>query len=58
MARGMSLRELERRSGISHSALGRYENGQCSPRLDDVYAIAAALDVTIWDLLPDVNPFL
>lgn len=54
----MSLRELERRSGISHSALGRYENGQCSPRLDDVYAIAAALNVTIWDLLPEINPFL
>ena len=56
-ASGVSLRALSWRTGISRASLHRWENGLRSPTVDEVYAVAAALNITIWDLLPVVNPF-
>lgn len=46
----ITLRELEKKTGISHSALGNYENNVRSPRLDQLEMIAKALDIKISDL--------
>lgn len=46
-ANGITLRELERRSGISKSALQRIESGKTSPTLDQLDRIAIALNVNI-----------
>ena len=48
--RGMTLRQLEERSGISRSTLQRLESGQQSPTLDQLDWIADALDVSISQL--------
>ena len=57
MARGWTLRDLAQKTGISPTTLHRYESWQRSPRMDDLYKIACALDVTICDLLPNVKPY-
>lgn len=49
-ARGLSLRELSARCGISKSALQRMESGEISPTLDQLDRIAAALDVPLTKL--------
>lgn len=48
--RGMTLRQLEERSGISRSTLQRLESGQQSPTLDQLDWIADALNVSISQL--------
>lgn len=48
--RGMTLRQLEERSGISRSTLQRLESGQQSPTLDQLDWIADALHVSISQL--------
>ena len=47
---GISLKELERRTGISKSALNNYENGKRSPNLLQLELIAKALDTSISNL--------
>lgn len=48
--KGFTLMELEKLTGISHSALGNYENNKRSPRLDQLALIADALNLNITDL--------
>lgn len=48
--KGISLKELERRTGISKSALNYYENGIRYPDLQQLERIAAALDTSISNL--------
>lgn len=55
--RGWTLRELERRTGISRAMLCRYENGQTSPNLEAVFEIAQAFNIRVCDLVPEVNGF-
>lgn len=47
---GISLVELERRTGISKTALNTYENGKRSPTLHQLEKIAAALNTSISNL--------
>lgn len=49
-ARQLSQGQLEGRAGLSHNAISRIENGQVSPRLDTLEAIAVALDLSIEEL--------
>ena len=49
-ARGLSLRELERRSGVSKTALQRIETEAVSPTLNQLDLIADALDCSISQL--------
>lgn len=44
---GLTLQQLEQRTGISRSTLDRIENGQIVPRLDQLEAIAAATGTRI-----------
>lgn len=40
-------------AGITPQHFGRIERGQASPTVDTLYGIAAALEVSIYYLLPD-----
>lgn len=48
--RGMNLRQLESKSGISRSALSRIERGEVIPDLYELEKIAEGLGVGIVDL--------
>jgi transcriptional regulator with XRE-family HTH domain len=48
--RGMSLRKLERMTGISKSTLHNIENKRKSPTLDELELIAKALKCAMTDL--------
>ncbi len=50
--RGLSLRDLARRSGVDAAALSRYERGRKTPSADTIETIAAALGVEV-DLRPE-----
>ena len=48
--KGLTLRDLERLSGISRAQLGRIENGQSDPTLQTMCRIAKALNMKIEDV--------
>lgn len=48
--RGVTLIELAKRTGISKSTLGNFENGLTTPNLLQLEKIARALNVHITDL--------
>ena len=48
--RGVTLRELSMRTGISKSALDNYENGIRYPNMNQMELIAKALDTSISNL--------
>ncbi len=45
--RSLSMKQLAGRSGVSLSALGRYERGKRFPGLDSAVLLAEALDVPV-----------
>lgn len=47
----LTLRELARRSSVSHSQLSKIERGVCKPLEPTANAIAAGLGVEVSDLL-------
>ena len=49
--RGLSLRELADRLGVSPSLISQIETGRANPSVSTLYAIAAELDVSLDDLL-------
>ena len=53
---GMTLRELGKRAGVSAGFLSRLENGQISPSLDTLQAIATALEVPMFYFLNSALP--
>ena len=48
--RGLTLRQLEELTGIGKTTLNYIENGLVSPTLNQIEAIARALDVNMSDL--------
>lgn len=46
LAAGLSQKELADRSGLSHSTIGRIESDRDWPRVNSLFKIAHALDVT------------
>ena len=50
MKRGITLRELSKRTGISKSALDNYENGIRCPNMNQMELIAKALNTSISNL--------
>lgn len=48
--KGITLRELSKRTGISKSALDNYENGIRCPNMNQIELIAKALDTSISNL--------
>ena len=51
--KGITLKELSLRTGISKSALQRIESGKVSPTLEKLEIIAKALGVRITDLFKE-----
>jgi transcriptional regulator with XRE-family HTH domain len=49
--RGQSLDELSRQAGVSKSMLSQIERNQANPTVAVVWRLAAALGVTVADLL-------
>jgi len=52
---GISLGELEKRTGITNSALSKIERGLVAVSAENLYAISQALDVSIEWLLTGVD---
>lgn len=52
--RGLTLKQLEAVTGIGKTTLNNIENGLVSPTLNQLEAIARALDVKISDLYDSV----
>lgn len=52
--RGLTLKQLEATTGIGKTTLNNIENGLVSPTLNQLEAIARALDVKISDLYDSV----
>ncbi len=50
-ARGLSLSELSRRSGIGKATLSQLEAGSGNPTIETVFSLSRALEVAISDLL-------
>lgn len=48
--RGLTLRQLEELTGIGKTTLNNIENGLVSPTLNQIEAIARAMDVNMSDL--------
>ncbi len=51
LAKGLSLRELARRTGTSKALLSQIENSQANPTIDVLDRIATALNLSIADLI-------
>lgn len=53
--RGLTIDELNRAVGCSPNSnvVGQWERGEHLPRLDNLYALADALGVSVYDLLPE-----
>jgi transcriptional regulator with XRE-family HTH domain len=49
--RGLSLRELAQRLGVSASLISQVETGRANPSVSTLYAIATELDVSLDELL-------
>lgn len=49
--RGLTLRELAQRLGVSPSMISQIETGRASPSVSTLYAIASELDVSLDELL-------
>ena len=52
-ARGLALQELASRCGLSASFLSQIERGVCAPSIVSIYRICRALNVSVFQLLPD-----
>ena len=50
LARGLSQEELTFRAGVHRTYLGGIERGERNPALENIAAIAKALDVTLPEL--------
>jgi transcriptional regulator with XRE-family HTH domain/quercetin dioxygenase-like cupin family protein len=49
--RGMSLRALARRVGLSPSLISQIETGKCQPSVSTLYAITTALGISVQEVL-------
>src|ERR671921_265211 len=52
-ARGLSLRDLAQRLGVSPSLISQIELGRANPSVSTLYAIVAELDISLDELLFD-----
>ena len=55
-ARGMSQAELAEATGLSQSAISRFERGAYNPSLPNMRSIARALNCSVGDLLGENRP--
>jgi len=50
---GLTLQELEKRSGIGYASISDYENNKVEPRRDTLEKLAKALEIDVNDLLKE-----
>ncbi|MBF0517195.1 MAG: helix-turn-helix transcriptional regulator [Nitrospirae bacterium] len=55
LKKGYTLRELEKRSGVSHSQIKAIEDGKKMPGLDTFYSLCNGLDISIFDYFDHVG---
>lgn len=55
---GKSLRKLAARTGIGEATLRQMRNPNRAPRIDTLYALANALDMSVIELLGEDEPYL
>ncbi len=53
--KNISKNELSQRSGVSRAAIRRIEEGQRSPSLYILLMLCKAMDITLWELLKEVE---
>jgi transcriptional regulator with XRE-family HTH domain len=53
--RGYSLRELEKRSGVSYVQIKAIEDGKAMPGVDTLYDICNGLEITIYDFFDHIG---
>jgi transcriptional regulator with XRE-family HTH domain len=56
--RALSLRELERLSGVDYSSISKIETGESSPKLETILKLAKALQVDLIELIDQKGPQL
>ncbi len=54
--RGLSLRQLGERSGVSYVTIAKIESGRMSPTVVTLEKLATALGVSVRDLFPVERP--
>jgi transcriptional regulator with XRE-family HTH domain len=57
-AAGMSQKELSGRAQMKRSSIANIETGRQRPPLDAIYRIALALEVSVHDLIPEMDQLL
>jgi DNA-binding XRE family transcriptional regulator/quercetin dioxygenase-like cupin family protein len=55
LKKGVSLRSLARRVGLSPSLISQIETGKCQPSVSTLYAITTALGVSVQDVFGDAG---
>lgn len=55
-ARGLSLREVARRVGVSPSFVSQVETGKANPSVGTLYALVGVLGTSLDDLMGDASP--
>ena len=53
--KGLTLRDLADKCGVSPSTISNIENGDKTPKVDNLFYIAKALGVTLNDLVKEVR---
>ncbi len=54
--RGLSLREVARRIGVSPSFVSQVETGKANPSVGTLYSLVGVLGTSLDDLIGDVSP--
>ena len=54
--KALSLRELERLSGVDYSSISKIETGDSSPKLETILKLAKALKVDLIELIDQAGP--
>jgi transcriptional regulator with XRE-family HTH domain len=55
-ARGISVSDLSRRSGVAKATLSAMESGRANPTLETLWSLSAALHVSLGELLDPPEP--
>lgn len=53
--KGMKQKELAEKMGIKQAALCQWERGKRKPKIETLERIARALNVSIWELIPEID---
>lgn len=49
--RGLTLVQLAEKAGLNYNTISQYENGKHAPRIENLWAIAEALECEVKDII-------